>query len=186
MKMNRTSTLGFAALLAIAGCSEDAEDATPSSSTSTGQRIIDEGDVENYFAAMKKIRQNGSAMEEATGNDPSSFQKFAQGMQFQGEWEEALDDHDLDPASFMQIHSSLAMAFGKAMMEEQVAKMADQQAEAYEKMKASMGEEAAKNLMDAQRGAAGMFDGAFGEVPEENVELVKKMKVRLQELWGAK
>ena len=187
MRLDRTTVGGLLALLTMFGCGDEPEAAkSPFDGDGSTSNVIEEDDLESYMAAMKEIRGLSSDFEADLGSDPSDFQRFATGMKFQGEWEDVLEDHDLDSASFMKMHTSLAMALGKAMMEEQSAEMEAQQQEAFERMKEQMGEEAAQKMLDAQKNMMGGFAGAFGAVPPENVELVKKWKDELEALWGGR
>lgn len=189
--MNRTPVVPVAlaaSLVWLAGCGGDDEESTSTGASATavdavtGSRPLDEDTVEDYLAAMADLRERGLGPK-AAPSDPSAVQSFAQGLAVQDEWKDVLDDHDLDAESFLATHVALVKAYGKLMMDEKGDEVAKEQQKAYEQMKASMGEQAAEKMLAAQRNAMDAAAGMFGDVPAENVALVKKVRAQLEGTW---
>ncbi|MFG0318956.1 MAG: hypothetical protein ACF8XB_16920 [Planctomycetota bacterium JB042] len=188
MRPNPTASLLLAAsAVALVGCGDDPAPADLSDATAgvqnAGTRALDEDSVNDYLAALKDLRESGLGPNTELGDDASGVEAMASGFAMKGEWEDVLDDHDLDGPSFMAIHVGLAKAFGRMMLDEKNGEIEAQQQEAYEKMKEAMGEEAAQKMLDAQKQALGQAAGMFGDVPPEHVELVREMREEIEAAW---
>ncbi len=176
-----------ASCVAFVGCGDDPEPADLNDATlgvqDAGTRPLDEDSVDDYLAALKDLRESGLGPKTGLGDDASDVEAMASGFAMKEEWEDVLDEHDLDGKSFMAIHVGLVKAFGRMMLDEKNVEIEAQQQEAYEKMKEAMGEEAARKMLDAQKQALGAAAGMFGDVPPEHVELVKGMREELEAAW---
>lgn len=128
---------------------------------------LTEKTVKNFIAAAKELSKMG---DEITLSD-SDARDFWKGLSLSKEANEVLDDHGFKPVEFQRVGFSI----GLAMAAEEMAQNSEEIEEAKKNLEAMKGKlpEAQYNAMKKQMlGAMEMFE----DVPEENVELVKKYK----------
>lgn len=168
------------------GDSDDSTTADSMAGVNAMAMELEEEDVENYLAAMKELMSSGSDLKSSMGEDPSAFQQFAAGLSFNDDWQDIIDDHDMDQTEFMKTHYNVMMAFAAEKMEEARAGMdkgmKDQLAN-LEKMKETMGEDAVNKMMEGMKQAQTQFDAMYESVPTANKELVAKFKEQIESIF---
>lgn len=149
---------------------------------------LTDGQVSGFFAAMGDLEALGADAAGSTGPNPSKPEAFAAGLRVSGESMAILQKHGFtDTTDFQRVGYNVAMAYsvleqgGKAAMDAELEKAEADQAKALAKMKEHLTPEQYK-VMEQQLGQAMGTAKTMHDVPESNVELMKKYSEQMENL----
>lgn len=149
--------------------------------------VLNEQQVQGFLGAMTDLRALGD--ESANWNVPDSgVQSYVAGMKFSADAKSILSKHGFtNEEQFQQVAYNTVMAHGvlkqggKDKVRKNLDKAASQQAAAMEQLKQHMSPEQLKTIQG--HAAAGMaIAGQISDVPDQNLELVKKYSSQIDAL----
>lgn len=181
--MQRTTVL--VAVLLLAGCSDAPQEmnvpATPAvtdAGAGTSAVTIDQGVFDRYVDVLEGVE--GLRPDGADTDDATDLEDFATGLQVRGEWQDVLEEHGFDDATFVDVHRRIIGAYAKLQMEEHQAEIDRGTQQALEQMRKALGDEQAESMRRQLEAAEQQAQAAFGDVTEETVELVRENRDRLE------
>lgn len=105
---------------------------------------LDKSSMRNYLSAMDELMQAGLEYGQQKGDKSSKMADMGSAWKWNSDMNDVLDDHGFDQASFMAVHTRVAMSFAAVMMEQQMEQAkAEMPPEQYEMMKSMMGAQGA-------------------------------------------
>jgi hypothetical protein len=144
---------------------------------------LSESDVEHFIAASKDLQRLGIRAQRNLGNDPSSTERWAIGLQTNAEALGILRRHTFDLPRFQQVAYSVMMAF--AAEDIQKAAGADEMAARLEEMKSKIPPEQYEQMKQMTAAASASITAAKNQ-PEGNVALVARYRDQITAVSEAK
>jgi len=161
--------------------SDSARTAAPDSSDPAAE--LEEEDVENFIGAMTELRKLGADLEGRLGENPSDARQFMTALGARNEWLEVIDDHGLDRETFAKVQASIVKAFvalESAGPAGDIQELLERNKTQLEAIKAKLPPEALEQMEAGSRAAAAQFEALMADIPEANLELVRKYRDKLQ------
>jgi hypothetical protein len=154
--------------------------------------ILTDAQVKGFLDAMDELRDLGAAARTGPAADPSRPEVFARALQLADASPSVLKKHGFaDTAEFQRVAYNAAMAYGAlqrggaAGMRQDLDRARANQARAMERMQQHLTPEQQQAI--AARMKAGMASAsAMREVPQQNVELMKRYQDRMAALRGGR
>jgi hypothetical protein len=144
--------------------------------------------MQGFFAALDEFKASGADAAAQGVRNPSHPAAFAAGLQAAAESTPILQKHGFkDATDFQRVGYNAAMAYtilqqgGKDAMAEKVKKAEAEQAKVLEKLKGQVSAEQYASLEQQLNTAMGAARSTK-DVPDSNIELVKKYRERMENL----
>lgn len=152
---------------------------------------LTEAQVTGFFAAVEDLQTYGDSKSGWKGADPSKPMAMAAAMQVSNETTAIVQKHGFkNHNDFQQVAYNASMAYavlkegGKEAMQKKLDKAKVEQEKAMEQLRARLSPEQAQ-MLAAQMEGAMKAAGNMSDVPDANIELMKKYSDRMAKL-GAK
>jgi hypothetical protein len=187
------ATIASAAVVGLAGASPAlAQAAMPNSQMNTAlapevqeKMTLTDAQVKGFFDAAEELRDAGEGASADVSTEPT---KFAKGLAMGDESLAIIKKHGFkDTIEFQRVGFNAAMAYnvlqqgGKEAVEKKIAKTEARQKETMDRLRAQLSPDQVK-LLEGQVTAAMATARNMQDVPESNVELMKKYGDRMKGL----
>jgi hypothetical protein len=148
--------------------------------------------MRGFLDAMDELRGLGDAASAFTAANPSRPEAFVKGMSFSGQAGDIIRNHGFsDPAEFQRVAYNAAMAYsvlqngGKDALARKMGEAEAKRAEAMAKLSQHLSPEQLA-MMEAQIDAGMKAAGSLTQVSDQNLELVKKYRERMEKMTASK
>lgn len=149
---------------------------------------LTEEQVKGFLAAMDELKAQGDDAAEFSATKPDRPEAFARGMRFSAESDAIIKKHGFaDAGQFQRVAYNAAMAYhvlesgGKDAMRKKMDAAEAKRAEAMEKLRQHLTPEQVE-MMEAQLATGLAVGRSMANVPDQNLELVKKYRARMDAL----
>jgi hypothetical protein len=154
----------------------------------TQPMTLTDAQVQGFFAAANELKALGEEAGANGGADASNPEAFARSLRVSNQGMAILQKHGFkDPAEFQRVGYNAAMAYGiveqggKQAMDAKLREAETEQAKAMEEMQRQMSPQQFE-MMKGHLGAAMGMAKSMQDVPESNIELMKKYGDQMENL----